>query len=949
LGNRFRILRFHAEGALGEVFVARDDELHRDVALKRIKPEHAVDQQRRARFLVEAEITGNLEHPGVVPVHGLGSDDDGRPFYAMRFIRGETLKDAVSQFHAADASKRHPGERAVALRKLLGRFVAVCDAVAFAHSRGVIHRDLKPSNIMLGPYGETLVVDWGLAKSVGRPDTAKTDAERTFTPESGDALRSTFLGAQLGTPAFMSPEQAVGAADAVGAASDVYSLGSTLYYALTGCTAFADQDLSELLMKVARGDFLSPRTVNPRVDRALEAVCLKAMALDPAARYATPRRLADDIEHWLADEPVSAFPESAPRRAWRWVRRHRTLVASSAAALVVGLAVLAGFAAVLADKNRELNARNRALAQQRKRAEEREMLAIDAVKKFHDAVENNPELKDLPELESLRKALLKEPVDFYKKLLELLDADPDTRQATSAKGAHALLKLANLTFAFGDLADAERLCKEGVAILERLTRENSSNDGFLHGLAGGYSGIAIVQAETGRNEESRASYRTALAAHDLLARKHPSDSHFRYDLASIQNRIGALALKEGHRDEALESYRKSLDLQEHMSSGPPGKHENNDDGLFGHPSPAPAVIELSKAANHGNIGLVLRETGRLGESLESHLRGRKIAERIVQDDPTNVSARSTLASSESNLSLVYNSLKRPTDAMAALRRAVELQKELVQQHPTSLLLRSALATYQQNLGGQLVETQPTHALPVLRQSEENFERLVRARPEVPAYRNGLANTLNEIGLCLTYTRRLDEAIATFKRCLEIRERLASDERSAPDHASNLGETLNNLGWVEMARKQWNEARHYLERAVEHQRRALAKAPIHPEYRQFLKNHLGNLTLVYWNLRRPSDTARAARDLVKLGTLGPTVLYNLACRLALCVQFSDGDQKRLMEDEALGYLKQAVNAGWNNAAHTSRDADLMVLHERDDFRRLLAEMFDRTFPADPFAH
>ncbi len=180
-GQRFRILRPHARGGLGEVYVARDEELNREVALKQIQDRHADHADSRSRFLLEAEITGGLEHPGIVPVYGLGHYPDGRPFYAMRFIRGDSLKEAIDRFHRADRQPgRDPGERALALRQLLGRFVDVCNAVAYAHSRGVLHRDLKPGNVMLGPYGETLVVDWGLAKPVGRREGPDRRRRRRF-------------------------------------------------------------------------------------------------------------------------------------------------------------------------------------------------------------------------------------------------------------------------------------------------------------------------------------------------------------------------------------------------------------------------------------------------------------------------------------------------------------------------------------------------------------------------------------------------------------------------------------------------------------------------------------------------------------------------------------------------------------------------------------------------
>ncbi len=306
-GQRFRILRPHARGGLGEVFVAHDEELHREVALKEIQSRHADDLNSRSRFLLEAEITGGLEHPGVVPVYALGQYADGRPFYAMRFIRGDSLKDAIERFHNPRSTPSRGGragrarERTLQLRKLLGRFIAVCQAIQYAHDRGVLHRDLKPSNIMLGKYGETLVVDWGMAKAVGGPGVPATAREEApLKPASGSGTAETLPGAAVGTPAFMSPEQAAGRLDLIGPPSDIYSLGATLYCLLTGTAPVADEDVGQVLKKVQEGDYPLARQRKADVDQALEAICVKAMALDPTDRYHAPRELADDIEHWLA-------------------------------------------------------------------------------------------------------------------------------------------------------------------------------------------------------------------------------------------------------------------------------------------------------------------------------------------------------------------------------------------------------------------------------------------------------------------------------------------------------------------------------------------------------------------------------------------------------------------------------------------------------------------------
>jgi serine/threonine protein kinase len=358
--GRFRIVRPHAKGGLGEVFIALDQELNREVVLKEIQNRHADQPESRARFVLEAEVTGGLEHPGIVPVYSLGSYSDGRPYYAMRFIQGDSLQQAINAYHQSERAGRDLGERSLALRSLLGRFIAVCNALSYAHSRGVLHRDLKPANIMLGKYGETLVVDWGLAKPLFRSETGAS--ESTLQPLAVHDPQPTRTGAVLGTPVYMSPEQAAGGGDRLGPTSDVYSLGATLYHLLTGRPPFTSANMDDLILQVRNGNFPKPRQIQPRVPAALEAICLKAMARDLADRYATTQALANDVEHWLADESVQAHAEPWTTRAGRWLRRHRPLVTGAAAAAAVALVSLGLALVVVASKNQELA--NRAQSEQ---------------------------------------------------------------------------------------------------------------------------------------------------------------------------------------------------------------------------------------------------------------------------------------------------------------------------------------------------------------------------------------------------------------------------------------------------------------------------------------------------------------------------------------------------------------------------------------------------------
>jgi eukaryotic-like serine/threonine-protein kinase len=378
-GLRFRILRPHLKGGLGEVFVAHDEELPREVALKQIQERHADNPGSRARFILEAEVTGGLEHPGIVPVYGLGKYADGRPFYAMRFIKGDNLKEAIRRFH--EKPDDDESARNLEFRQLLRRFIDVCNAIGYAHSRKVLHRDLKPGNIMLGQYGETLVVDWGLAKVGARPDSEAPTAseEPSLRLKAGSGSAETQMGSTIGTPGFMSPEQALGRLDLLGSASDIYSLGATLYVVLTGRAPITGEDVGAVLSRTSQGDFLPPVQAKAGVPKALDAICRKAMALKPHDRYGSARELAADIEHWLADEPVAAYPEPVLPRMGRWTRKHRTAVTGIAALLVTAVVALGGgLLAVNTERENTVRAlaaeqqARAAEAEQRQRAEENE-------------------------------------------------------------------------------------------------------------------------------------------------------------------------------------------------------------------------------------------------------------------------------------------------------------------------------------------------------------------------------------------------------------------------------------------------------------------------------------------------------------------------------------------------------------------------------------------------
>jgi tRNA A-37 threonylcarbamoyl transferase component Bud32 len=267
--QRYTLTRLHARGGIGQVWLAHDEGIGRDVALKELRPDHGDSPAATARFLEEAKVTGQLEHPGIVPVYELVQPRKGQPCYAMRFVGARTLADAIKDYHR---KRLAGGVGPLDLRQVLTAYVGVCNAVAYAHSRGVLHRDLKPQNVALGDFGEVLVLDWGLAKVVGKQEDPTSLLPVSLGQE--DARDQTRQGQVLGTPAYMAPEQAQGRLDLTDKRSDVYGLGAVLYQILTGEPPFSGADTPEILKHIVQEPLVPPRQRVAATPLALQAVCL---------------------------------------------------------------------------------------------------------------------------------------------------------------------------------------------------------------------------------------------------------------------------------------------------------------------------------------------------------------------------------------------------------------------------------------------------------------------------------------------------------------------------------------------------------------------------------------------------------------------------------------------------------------------------------------------------
>ena len=781
-GKRFRVIRPHAKGGLGEVFVAKDEELNREVALKEIQAQYSGNLESRSRFRLEAEITGNLEHPGIVPVYGFGQYSDGRPFYAMRFIRGDSLKEAIEEFHRrfalASGHSMNEGEASLELRKLLGRFVDVCNAIEYAHSRGVLHRDLKPGNIVLGKYGETLVVDWGLAKAQGQNE--QTDAALgPVLPSSGSGSTPTLLGSAIGTPAYMSPEQAAGQINELGPATDVYSLGATLYHLLTGKPPVKANSLPEILLLVQSGKFSAPTQVRSDIPRALEAVCLKAMALHADDRYKSPLNLADDIERWLADEPVSVYREPFLIRMRRFVRRHQVAVTGSAAAIVVAVVGLGILAAVVSASNRKLAAarieavkqRDEALAQ-KARADEQASIAT-AVNKFlqvdllgqtnvgsqsQDHGDRNPNIT------------VRELLDRASELIEGQFPDQPLVEASIRQTiGETYLALGVSETAEKNLARASELRRAKLGADHRETLES-------------LNALGLAYAEEGRHDEAESLYNKVLEAQRRTL--GPDDR----ETVRTLNNMATLRDEQGKYAEAEQLHRQALEIWRRTQGSE----------------------DAETLTSMNNLAVVSSKMGQY-ELAESLYRDVLETQRRVlgADHPFTLLVMSNLAE-------LFDNTGRDEEALALTTEVLEAQRRLLgNDHPNTIDTISSLGAIQAELGHyDVAESLYMNALDLRR------KQMGQNHPDTFLSMNNLAH--------LYYLqRRNDEAESLYVTTLNAQRELLGE-----DHPATLT-TMNNLAALFDTQERYSESEPLYRRALETQSRILGEG--HPNTLTSLQN------------------------------------------------------------------------------------------------------------------
>lgn len=877
-GMRYVPVRLHAKGGLGEIHLAEDTELRRRVALKRIQGVWAGHAESRRRFLREAEVTAQLEHPGVVPVHGLVQDSDGEPCYAMRFIEGETLQDALRRFH--EQKERDAGERGLELRQLLQRFVAVCNTIAYAHSKGVVHRDLKPANVMLGHYGETIVVDWGLAKV--------TASEETVSAESSEA--ETLAGAVIGTPAYMSPEQAAGRIDQVGSASDVYSLGATLYEVLCGEVPYKGT-AAEVVGAVQKGDFSPPRKHNPETPPPLEAICLRAMALRPQDRYGSALDLAADVERWLAGEAVSAYRESLAERLTRTARRHRTVVRVTAGFFVaLTVFLIAGLFALGAKQKQTDEARQQA-----------ELHADDARQSLEDVFEavdqmlvqiGGDRMAGMANVEPARRAMLEEAVKIYRRVLERNPTHPEAL----ARVGYAELRTGMIYRWLSQQANAVVHLNEAVAIFTKLSAQRPENADYRERLANSHFELGLIRQFAGNYTEASRHYRQALT---LFVGLPSEDPKILVPHGHILVWLGGLDEVAGRFPEAERQYRDAEQLlrravQDHPESkvgkvelahslravaSLMGKQERNEDAERYFREAIALVRPMADAKPRDNVAAFYLEQfysdfashlaktptkARRKEAEEAYRASIRLLEAMIADAPTVPHYRNNLALSQGNLALYLLRQGRAEEADVLVKNALDTQYAVTEEVRSLPGVRDTLGLLHHNRSGTLAAlNQPVEARKHREQAIAIRQKLVEDFPDVVEHAFRLAETLENHGADQRWVlRKLDEAEKTFRRAVALMDKVVTKAPAERSYLSQRARSLDSLGLLLRAQKQVEEGEKALRAALVIREQLATANPRVAEYQSELGASLNNLAfLLYHNRQDYAEARRLLRQAV----------------------------------------------------------------------------------------
>ncbi len=930
IAGRYTLQEKIGEGGMGEVWAAKQTEpVKRRVALKLIKTgmdSRAVLQ----RFEQERQALAMMDHPNIAKVLDGGLTPTGQPFFVMELVNGLPL----TKF--CDEARLTPRER-------LELFVPICQAVQHAHQKGIVHRDLKPANILVTIIdGKPIpkVIDFGVAKATGGRLT--------------DESLSTQFGAVIGTLEYMSPEQAGFSGVDIDTRADIYSLGVILYELLTGLRPIDGKRLrnaaltemiriiqeeepskpstrlstEESLPSLAALRQIEPRKLMAMLRGELDWVVMKCLEKHRERCYETANALARDIQRYLADGAVEARPPSAGYRFKKFLLRHRgpVLAATLLLLALVGGIVGTTFGMIRADRARADEAKQRGIAEAN---EAKAVVAAEAERAAKDR-------------EAEQRAKAEKARDRTRQARDDMTSSVTGDSLTTQK----------------EISDEQKkFLTEVLTYYQEFAGEKADDEASRARTALAAGRVATIESRLGRRDESAAACRLALDGYATLAAEFPAVPKYRRYLGFSYHNLGHLLFHLGKRPEAEEQYRKALAIREKLVAE----------------LPAAPLYRRDLAASHNSLGLLLTDLGKRPAAEEQHRKALAIREKLVAELPAVPEHREDLAQSHNNLGVLLIRLGKGPEAEEQNRKAVALQKKLVAEFPAVPRYRNDLAGSHNNLGNVLIDLrQRPEAEEQFRSAAAIQEKLAADFPAVPDHLKALAVGHSNLGILLNELGKRPEAEVQYRKALAIQGKLVAEFPAVPQYRVDLGASYCNFGRLVRDGGQPAESLAWFEKAVRTLKAVYEQEHLLVDARQFLRNSHWNRAVAYDRLRKFTEAIkdwdkaielspvaeqpglRAARaatrlqagqvdgavaevdELTKNASWPAAYWYNFA-RLCAVASGKSADKQREYADRAMDLLRNAVKAGWSDAAHMAKDTDLDAIRGREDFKKLIEKL------------
>lgn len=961
LTSRFQFRQFHAQGGLGVVYIACDDTLKRNVAVKfsRNRLRDSADQRRLAR---EAEITGRLEHPGIVPVYATGFTDNGFPCYIMQLIEGQSMHDAICELHDSVAQK--PGGNPFytrSFRRLLQSFISVCNTIAYAHDQRVIHRDVKPGNIMLGRFGETFLLDWGLAKLVVGDDEKSAQIEHQqeeLIDEPVSAKPNTRPGQRLGTPAYASPEQASGNTTAHTERSDIYSLGATLYCLLVGKGPVDSREMTSVDSVEKLKSIPRPRELNGKVPRELDAICLKATAFDSQDRYASAEQLAQDLERYLADEPIDVLTDSWIRKVGRWGRKHPRMVSAVATTVLVATVSLAVGSYVLGHNYRLLAKTNSNLriAEQAQRMAQTETMST--LRTLTDEV--------VQQWLAKKEELSQEDHDFVESILAryqaFADSRPDQTGALDTR-AEGYFRVGQLQQLLDNKEDAIDAWEAGLELLPNGPSVDSSNT--LRNLYSKMqSALGVAVAQQGDRSRGEELIKKAVASQFKLLEQEPDNAEYRQEYAQRLDQLGNVYVQGGEFGKAVSQFRKSLKLLA------------EDPGVV--PSDALWLCKLQAGTYH-NLGLSLSNLGEYDAAAKQLEYSRQLHRELVEQS-SRINYRVDLGRVLSTLGGAYRSLRRFELAESSFADSIGILTEIESMYPSLAEPASLIAAAHHGLAGVHYDLRDYEKALAECETALTFnEKALDMSPAEVRYRRTDSEINAMMGAVCERLNRPGDAEKHYSNSLAQARELFDGDNQFP-HRQQLVRLLKALGNLKFQQHDFKATKEFLGQAIG----LIDELKDSPDRQRIVFDEVGCHQIFGWSLMfsgqleaaaghwqsvidatelhpivlqgedmgqsarafralciartKPSESVDIVEMLAKNSALVPSQIYNLSCAAAMASQYLDSEADvRSAEQKALALLERSVKAGMfadrGALQRLKGNPSFKTLFDHDEFKRI----------------